>query len=183
MTTPHGHFCGEVTSAMQKSIRRGEERDALYFAAELELAGYGNYVWKRLRIIASEDVGLADPMACVVVRTLFENWVEQRKADKSVPSGEQRLFIVHAVLYLARARKSRLVDHALMAMWEGDRQSREIPDYALDRHTAAGKRLGRGWPHFFDVGAHLENRGDVPDPFEEEGRAVRENGNRRRLKT
>src|SRR4051794_35785234 len=95
MTTPHGHQCGEVTSAMQKSIRRGMERDALYFAAELELAGFGNYVWKRLRIIASEDVGLADPGACLVVRALYENWLEQRKADRNEPTGEQRLFIVH----------------------------------------------------------------------------------------
>ena len=56
--TPGGYRCDECASALQKTIRRGEERDALHFATELALAGYGGYVWKRLRIIASEDVGL-----------------------------------------------------------------------------------------------------------------------------
>ena len=58
--TPGGYLMGEVASAMQKEIRRGHEREALFWATELDLAGYGDYVWKRLRIIASEDVGLAD---------------------------------------------------------------------------------------------------------------------------
>jgi hypothetical protein len=42
-----------VASALQKAIRRGNEREALFWASELDLAGYGGYVWKRLRIIAS----------------------------------------------------------------------------------------------------------------------------------
>jgi replication-associated recombination protein RarA len=45
--TPNGHLCGEAASALQKSIRRGKERDALYWASELDLAGFGNYIWKR----------------------------------------------------------------------------------------------------------------------------------------
>jgi replication-associated recombination protein RarA len=57
--TRNGHACGEVASALQKSIRRGEEREALYWASELDLAGYGNYCFKRLRIIASETSALA----------------------------------------------------------------------------------------------------------------------------
>jgi replication-associated recombination protein RarA len=179
MHTPNGHQCGEVTSALQKAIRRGLERDALYMAAELDLAGYANYTWKRLRLIASEDVGLADPNVAVIVRVLYENWLEQRKADKNErnPSGDSpntRLFLTHAVLVLVRAKKSRLVDHALMVAFEGDRPAIEMPDYALDKHTSRGRKLGRGEAHFFDEASKLENRGKVEDPYEAEGRAIRE---------
>ena len=66
---------------LQKAIRRGNEREALFWASELDLAGYGNYVWKRLRIIASEDVGLADTDAVIAVRVLYENWQEAKKAE------------------------------------------------------------------------------------------------------
>ena len=70
LPTVGGYLCGEVASALQKSLRRGEERDALFWATELELSGFGKYVWKRLRIIASEDVGLAEPLAAATVRAL-----------------------------------------------------------------------------------------------------------------
>jgi hypothetical protein len=48
-------------------------------ATELDLAGYGAYVWKPLQITASEDIGLADSNVCVHVRTLYENWAEQKE--------------------------------------------------------------------------------------------------------
>ena len=79
LTTPSGYLNSECTSAMQKCIRRGLEEEAPFWATELDLAGYGAYVWKPLRIIASEDIGLADPNLCVQVRMLYENWIEQRK--------------------------------------------------------------------------------------------------------
>jgi replication-associated recombination protein RarA len=167
MHTPGGYFCGEVSSALQKSIRRGLERESLFWASELDLAGYGNYVWKRLRIIASEDVGPADPVVPVLIRTLYENWLEQRKADNG-DSLNNALFLVHAVIVLARAKKRRVVDHALMAFYEADRReiAIDVPDFALDQHTDAGRRMGRGLDHFFEEGSHLENVAeDVPDPY------------------
>lgn len=173
--TPGGYFCGEVTSAMQKSIRRGLEPDALFWATELDMAGYGNYVWKRLRIIASEDVGVADSQVAVVVRALYENWVEARK-NKDDHSEAWRLFLVHAVIELCRAPKSRIVDHALMINYEGERPEREIPDYALDKHTFRGKRMGRGHDHFFDVGAKLV-RCTLKDPYAAAARIARSGGN------
>ena len=42
-----------------------------------------------------------------------------------------------------------------------------------DKHTARGRRLGRGEDHFFEVGALIENAADVPDPYAEKGRANR----------
>jgi len=165
MHTPGGYKNGEVASALQKAIRRGKEREALFWATELALAGYENYVWKRLRVIASEDVGLADPTAAMTVRALYENWLETKKAKHEEP-----LFLVHAVCLLARAPKSGIVVHAWMAFYEGDRQAMgmEIPDEALDMHTARGRRMGRGKEHFLEEAGRLENE-TLPDPYFAEG--------------
>src|ERR1017187_10937004 len=75
LKTASGYLNSECTSAMQKCIRRGLEEEALFWATELDQAGYGAYVWKRLQIIASEDIGLADSNVCIQVRALYEDWV------------------------------------------------------------------------------------------------------------
>lgn len=175
LTTPNGHRCDETVSALQKCIRRGLEREALYFATELDLAGFPDYLWRRLRIIASEDVGLAAPEVAVQVRALSENFADQRKHNAKSKSGTrsgERLFIVQAVLLLVRAPKSRMVDHVVMVLYEGEREPLEIPDFALDRHTKRGRQLGRGLDHFFDEGALLAGE-TIPDPYAAEGRAAR----------
>jgi hypothetical protein len=95
----------------------------------------------------------------LLVRALFENWVEQRKNDKAngcgPGEGSDGLFLLHAVIVLARAKKSRLVDHAFMVVYEGERKPLEVPDVALDRHTRRGREMGRGLDHFFEEGAKL----------------------------
>lgn len=175
LVTPGGYLNGEVTSAMQKSIRRGMEEEALFWATELDVAGYGAYVFKRLRIIASEDIGLADPNLCVQVRVLYENWLEQRK-KKEDRSFAERLFLVHAVLLCVRAKKSRLVDTALIAMYESERPQRKIPDFALDMHTLKGRASGRGVDHFFTEGATIKNAEPalLPDPYIKRAREARQ---------
>lgn len=172
LLTPGGYKVGEVASALQKCLRRGLADDALFWATELDLAGYGEYVFKRLQIIASEDVGPADPDACVRVATLRDAWRDQRKKNDSRHAPE-RLFLVHAVWYLAHAPKTRLIDHALVVLYEGKREPREIPDFALDRHTARGRTAKRAWKHFWEEGARLENRASLEDPYEPRAREIR----------
>lgn len=176
LKTPGGYLNSECTSAMQKCIRRGLEEEALFWATELDLAGYGTYVWKRLRIIASEDIGLADPNVCVQVRALYENWIELKKKKENFSFAE-RLFFVHAVLLCVRAKKSRIVDTALITMYEAERPARDIPDFALDMHTTKGRKLGRGIDHFFDEGATIENAKAtlLPDPYLERAWEARRN--------
>ena len=176
LESPGGFKCGEVVSALQKAIRRGDERGALFWASELDLAGFANYVWKRLRIIASEDVGLADVDAVTATRVLYENWLESKKAKQEEP-----LFLVHAVLVLARAAKSGIAVHAWMTFYEGDRQAMgmEIPDHALDMHTARGRRMGRGKQHFLAEAGRLEGE-TLPDPYLDEGAEAWKASNPRR---
>jgi len=173
LRTLGGYKCGQVASAMQKCIRRGLADDALFWATELDLSGFGGYVWKRLAIIASEDVGLADNSAAPTIYALHQHWLEQSK-KKDTRHAPERLFLIHAVLILSRARKSRIVDHALISMYEAPRPKREIPDFALDRHTAAGRKLKRGWRHFWEHGARLENKAALNDPYEVLARSVRQ---------
>ena len=157
----------EASSALQKSIRRGDEDGALFWATELDKSGFGEYVFKRLKIIASEDVGLAEPLLPAVLESLYSNWVVQRK--KKDTDHSESLFLVHAVVLLVRARKSRMLDHAAIFYYNNDDDLREVPDYALDKHTLRGRNMGRSFAHFFEEGAKLENPAPLEDPYE--GRA------------
>lgn len=157
---------------MQKCIRRGLEKQALYWAVELFDSNYSEYVWKRLRIMSSEDVGLADPNISSEIWALYSMHKEQakKKDDSNAP---ERLFLVHAVLRLCRAKKSRLVDWALIWAWASHKLKRiEVPDFALDKHNEAGRKLNRGWGHFFREGSFLENHD--PQDYEREYRDAAE---------
>lgn len=171
MVTKSGKDFNEVASAFQKAIRRGLEEDALYWGTELDQAGYGEYAWKRMRIICSEDIGLAEPALPAVIRALYDNWVDQRKKSDEKHTSE-RLFFIHGILLLVRAKKSRIVDHASISFYKGKRDLREIPDYALDKHTLRGKRIGRGFKHFFEEGIKLVNEADIVDPYLERAKGA-----------
>lgn len=169
-STVGGYICEEVTSAMQKCIRRGMEEQALFWATELDLSGFGEYVWKRLKIIASEDVGMEENGSrAILIRALYDNWLEQRK-KKDAKHAPERLFLVHAVIALCRSYKSRVVDNALIVFYEGTRAHPEIPDFALDRHTARGRRKKRGWDHFFTEGVGGKVQ---PDTYSDRARHIR----------
>jgi replication-associated recombination protein RarA len=151
-------------SAVQKAVRRGDEQLACWFAAELDRSGYGGHVWSRLEVIASEDVGLAFPEGPAVIAALHDQWDRAKKRRNA--NRPERLFLTHAVLLLARAPKSRLVDHALWASYGTEEARHEVPDWALDMFTARGRRKGRGEEHFEESSALLVNEADIgPDPF------------------
>ena len=161
--TSRGYDPFEVLSALQKEIRRGNEFEAVYWATELATSN-PNMVWKRLKIIASEDIGPADPTATIMVDVLKRNFDSITKK-----SSASRLFLVHAVLHLARSPKNRTVDDLLTTiygkmMFENEKLA--IPDYALDTHTVRGKMMGRGFKHFLDEGAKLNNE-KLENPYRE----------------
>lgn len=165
LVTKKGYDFFEVSSAFQKSIRRGLEDEAMYWAVELWNSNFGEYLWKRLKIISSEDVGLAEPNISLNIQALYQMYQEQAKKSKQSGDGNapERLFLTHAVVMLCRAKKSRLIDWALLYHWNiHDFEHKDIPDFALDKHNERGRRLGRAWKHFFDEGTFLENRGSVP---------------------
>lgn len=156
----------EVVSALQKSIRRGLEHEALFWSTELYLSDYANHAWQRMLVIASEDIGLSDSNVVVQIHTLHTLWKENHATS------DARLFFIHAVLILVRSKKSRIVDNANILYFEGERPNIPIPDYALDVHTSSGRSMGRNQEHFFTEGTVLENV-DLSDPYEEQAKGIR----------
>ena len=161
--TKHGYDFYEVLSALQKEIRRGNEYEAVFWAVELESFNIKT-LWNRLRIVASEDIGLANPCAVIVVDVLKNNYFEALHLEGDA----YRLFLVNAVLFLARSAKSRIVDDLLITVY-GDIENSKlltIPDYALDKHTARGRAMKRGFEHFLQKGSKLKNE-TIENPYKE----------------
>lgn len=149
--TKSNYHLDEVVSALQKEIRRAHVYEAVYWAKELIRSGYSTYLWRRLFIIASEDIGLADDQAVLVLRALHESWLVATKKAKeesvTVEEAERAsLITTHAVMRLARAPKNREVaDANSVAELNYEAGERlEVPDYALDGHTDRGRKMGRG---------------------------------------
>ena len=151
--TKKGYDMFEVSSALQKSIRRGMEKEALYWAHELCRSNYHAYMWKRLTIIAMEDVGPANPDAIVQVMAMKQAFYDLKEAGAK----EVTLCYVSAIMLMCRSPKSRMWDWCKCYMQDShDRKAESIPDFALDKHTKRGKIMGRTRVHFVEHGAKLE---------------------------
>ena len=154
--TINGYNYLDVVSAFQKSIRRSDEEVALFFGIEIELSNRDEALWRRLKVITSEDVGLANPNAIVIIESLHNSYREAKKQKKT--SNPQRLMLIHAILFLCRSPKSRLVDWALNACYPLHNFNLiNIPEYAYDMHTKKGKSMGKDLAHFAKEGALLIN--------------------------
>ena len=158
-------------SAMQKCIRRGLELDAMRFAVELQQTSknFATMVCNRLEIISHEDIDTqARPDIVPFVKTACDQaraWYDPAKLGKS------RMAIGNAIRLMARAPKSREGDHfsvavGLAAQLEG--YVPDIPDWANDQHTIAGKRLGRGLDYFREISTQLIPPPVSVDPYEVE---------------
>ena len=156
--TKNGYDFFEVSSAFQKAIRRCNEDEAMFWMVELHKSGYANYLWKRVIIIASEDVGLGDPDVIVRIMALKQSY-DYLVKEQNTHNAEILPFI-QAVLTLIRAKKSRFIDLAYAVYWRNHLEqlgTKIVPDYALDCHTRKGKKMGRGDVHFYEEGAVINN--------------------------
>lgn len=172
LPTAGGYTMAEVASAFQKCIRRGDEEGALFWGSELELSGYAGYAWKRMLVVTSEDVGPGEPGIASELAGLYASW-QALASKKDATHKPERLPFMHGIILLARARKSRVVDNACVKFFLGPRPRREIPDFALCKHTRRGRQLKRGFDHFFAVGAVIANENPAcPDPYKDEARAL-----------
>ena len=140
-------------SAMQKEIRRGNEKEAFYWAWHLVENGFLGHVRNRLRVIAHEDIGTAD----LTVLPFVSRCCEDMQAWYKAKNDAWVLALANVVLALCRAKKSRDADHLhIIVRYNRKKGSTlNVPDYAHDKHTRQGKKLGRGFKHFFEEGAKL----------------------------
>ena len=157
--TKKGYDFYEVASAFQKSIRRGLLEDAMYWGIELYESSYEEYAWKRMIIMASEDVGLGEPSCVVQVMALKQSfdYLNMRK-----DMGAKKLPFTHAIAVLVNSRKSRFIDHAITVYWQQNREEmKEIPNWAFDMHTRRGKAMGRGLDYFYKESCKITNANKV----------------------
>jgi len=142
----------DVTSAFIKSIRGGDVDAALHYLARMLEAGEDpRFVARRLVILASEDVGLADPQA-------LNQAVAAAHALELVGLPEARLNLAQATIYLSLAPKSNAVIRAIGAASDDVRQglAGAVPPHLRDAHYPGARRLQHGkgyrYPHDFPGG-------------------------------
>ena len=165
--TPGDYDFGECVSALQKTIRAGDPRQALYWAAEIEALGApeAKYLWNRLKVIASEDIGPTPEgnAVAVLLPTLAENYA----SAKSRGNDSWRLFLSHAILAMCAAPKTRICDNLVWAVYH-QRERYEIPDNALDMHTPRGRKMGRGAKHWVENCMEVHPHTDTFQPLDDE---------------
>ena len=137
----------DVVSAFIKSIRGSDVDAGLYWLARMLAAGEdARFVARRLVILASEDVGMADPTALLVADAAA-------RAVELVGLPEARLNLAQAVVHLAGAPKSNRVTVALAAAERDveDQPAGRVPPHLRDAHYEGAARLGHGagyrYPH------------------------------------
>ena len=142
----------DQVSALIKSVRGSDPDAALYWLVTLLESGESaRFLARRLVILASEDVGLADPIGLLVAEAAA-------RAIEFVGLPEARLTLAHATLTLALAPKSNSVTRALGAATAAVRAGglAEVPDHLRDAHYRGAGEMGFGthydYPHDFDHG-------------------------------
>jgi putative ATPase len=154
----------DFTSAFIKSMRGSDPDAAVYYlAAMLEGGEDARFIARRMIILASEDVGNADPQALVVA-------VAAAQAVEHVGLPEAQLNLAQAAIYLALAPKSNAVT---VALGEARGDVRELgtvrpPKELRDAHYPGAKKLGQGqgyvYPHDDPAGFEVDH---LPDELKD----------------
>jgi putative ATPase len=142
---PDEHY--DIISAYIKSMRGSDPDASLYWLARMLTAGEDpRFISRRLVIFASEDVGMADPMALVVAESAA-------RAVEFIGMPEAQLNLAQATVHLATAPKS---NRSALGIWTAmadvkERSAGAVPIHLRDAHYAGAKKLGHGkgyeYPH------------------------------------
>ena len=151
----------DVVSAFIKSMR-GSDADAAvhYLARMLEGGEDPRFVARRIMILASEDIGLADPQALQVATA-----AAQSVALVGMP--EARIILSQAVIYCALAPKSNAAYNAINRAIADVRAgaSGQVPVHLRDGHYAGAKQFGHGVGYIYahDAPGHVAAQQYLPD--------------------
>ncbi len=145
----------DVISAFIKSIRGSDPDAGLWWLATMLEAGEdARFIARRLVILASEDIGMADPMSLLIAEAAS-------RAVDHVGLPEAQLNLAQAVVHLATAPKS---NRTALGIWNARSQVREgatgrVPAPLRDAHYQGAKGLGHGKGYEYP---HDDPRGWVP---------------------
>ena len=148
----------DVTSALIKSIRGSDVDAALhYFARMVEAGEDPRFIARRLVILASEDIGMADSSALTTA-------VAAADAVQLIGMPEAQINLAHAVIALSLAPKSNAVITALGAASADVKAGKvgPVPPHLRDAHYAGAKKIGHGSTYKY---AHDDDRGVVGQQY------------------
>ena len=152
----------DVTSAFIKSVRGSDADAAMHYLARMIEAGEDpRFIARRLVILASEDIGLADPAALPLA-------VAAAQAVQLIGMPEAGLNLAHATIALAVAPKSNAVTTALGEATADVRAGKigTVPSHLRDAHYSGAKKLGHGssYTYSHDAPFGIATQQYAPDP-------------------
>jgi putative ATPase len=149
----------DVISAFIKSIRASDPDAAVYWLARMLEGGEDPlFIARRLVILSSEDVGLADPQAIQVA-------IAAQQAVHFVGMPEGFYPLAHATLYLAKAPKSNSVGRAYSAALHDVQETRNAPVPLHLRNASTGlmKKLGYGKDYHYAHRDYTVKQENLPE--------------------
>jgi putative ATPase len=159
----------DTISAFIKSVRGSDPDAALYWLAKMLYAGEDiRFIARRIVILASEDIGMADPQGLVVA-------VAAQQAVEFIGLPEAQIPLAHATVYLATAPKS---NRAYMALHAAQAEVKEGLTLAVPRHlrSTGSKRAKKALGHVGYEYSHDHEGAYVPQAYLPEGRRYYEPG-------
>jgi putative ATPase len=148
----------DVVSAFIKSVRGSDVDAALHYLARMLVAGEDpRFVARRLMILASEDIGMADP-------TALQTAVAAAQTVQMIGMPEAQLTLAHATVHLATSPKSNAVTTALGAAMSDIREGKAglVPAHLRDGHYSGAAKLGNAIGYKY---AHDDPDGVVPQQY------------------
>ena len=151
----------DVVSAFIKSVRGSDVDAALHYLARMLTAGEDpRFLARRLVILASEDIGMADPMA-------LQTAVAAAQTVALIGMPEAQLTLAHATVHLATAPKSNAVTTALGAAMGDIRAGKAglVPAHLRDGHYFGAQKLGNavGYKYAHDAPGGVAAQQYPPD--------------------
>ena len=155
----------DVISAFIKSMRGSDPDAAVYYLAKMLYAGEDvKFIARRIMILASEDIGNADPQAICVAAAAAQ-------AVERVGMPESQIILSQAVAYMACAPKSNSAVNAISAAMESVKRTKTtVPPHLQDAHYGGHEQLGRGigYKYAHDYPDHYVKQQYLPSEIEGE---------------
>lgn len=149
----------DTISAFIKSVRGSDPDAAIYWLAKMVEAGEDpRFIARRLIILASEDIGNADPRALTLA-------VDGLRAVETIGMPEGQLTLSQVTLYLATAPKSNSATTAIFDALKDVRSGNvlPVPKHLRDAHYSGAKTLGhQGYQYAHDCPHHFADQAYVP---------------------
>ena len=151
----------DTISAFIKSMRGSDPDAAVYYLARMLYAGEDvKFIARRIMILASEDIGNADPMAMVLASSAAA-------AVERVGMPEAQIILSQAVTYMACAPKSNAAYNAISEAMRVVKETKTppVPAHLQDAHSGAAEKLGHGvgYKYAHDYPNHYVKQQYLPD--------------------